>query len=100
MKVMLIQSPYTILDTELKSCHPPLGLAYIAASLKDRHEIRVLDAIVEGFYSERPEVNGYTTYGLSFEDIKEEIKAFNPDAVGISCLFSAQAENVQRNLKI
>ena len=93
---MLIQPPYIILDTEAKSCHPPLGLAYIAASLKDRHEIKVLDAIAEGFYSERPEANGYTTYGLSFESIREEIKAFNPDAVGVSCLFSTQAKNVHR----
>ncbi|MBL7197028.1 MAG: cobalamin-dependent protein [Candidatus Omnitrophica bacterium] len=96
MHVLLVQPPYTILDTEAKSCHPPLGLAYIAASLKDRHEIRVLDAIAEGFYSERPEANGYTTYGLSFEELKEKIKVFNPDVIGISCLFSAQVKNVHK----
>lgn len=96
MKVMLIQPPYTILDTELKSCHPPLGLAYIAASLRGRHELKVLDALAEGFNCEKAEEKGYITYGLGFEDIKGKIKAFAPDMVCISCLFSAQAKNVYK----
>ncbi|MFC1699005.1 B12-binding domain-containing radical SAM protein [Candidatus Omnitrophota bacterium] len=97
MKVMLIQPPYTILDTEFKSCHPPLGLAYLAAALRERHELKVLDALAEGFDRERAgEEKGYLTYGLSYEEIREEIRAFNPEVIGVSSLFSAQARNVHR----
>jgi radical SAM superfamily enzyme YgiQ (UPF0313 family) len=50
---------------------PPLGLLYVATTVKERssHEVRVIDAQAEG---------------LSFEDVRDRAVAFRPDVVGIS----------------
>ncbi|MFX0102785.1 MAG: B12-binding domain-containing radical SAM protein [Candidatus Hodarchaeota archaeon] len=48
---------------------PPLGLAYLAAMIKDKHEIIVIDAAAEN---------------LKFERIFKKIEDFNPEIVGIT----------------
>lgn len=100
MKVLLIQPPFTILRTETKKCHPPLGLAYLAGSLKDSFEVKVLDALVEGYDKNKLLSKEYLRYGLAFEDIEQKIREFSPDVVGVSCLFSSQIENVYEVFKI
>jgi hypothetical protein len=52
MRVLLIQPPFTIFRTESKKCHPPLGLAYLAAVLKENHDVAVLDSLAEGYEKE------------------------------------------------
>lgn len=94
MRVLLIQPPFTIFKTESKKCHPPLGLAYLSGILKDEYEIKILDALAEGYDREEYIDNKYMRYGLSFEDIRKKILHFSPDVIGISCLFSAQSKNV------
>lgn len=94
MKVLLIQPPFTILKSETKKCHPPLGLAYLSGILKDDCEIGILDALADGYDREEYIDSKYLRYGLSFEDIRKKILNFSPDIVGISCLFSAQSKNV------
>ncbi len=96
MKVLLIQPPFTIFRTEPKKCHPPLGLAYLAAVLKESHEVMVLDALAEGYENEKIIDKEFMRYGLSFEDIKKRIATYAPDAVCISCLFSSQSINVYK----
>lgn len=100
MKVLLVQPPFSILRTESKKCHPPLGLAYLAAALKDNFEVKILDTLVEGYDRDEYLNNGYLRYGLSFGDIEKKILEFSPDVVGVSCLFSAQIENVYRICQI
>ncbi|MBD3263822.1 MAG: radical SAM protein [Candidatus Omnitrophica bacterium] len=63
-KVLLIRP-----NSVLKQMIPPLGLAYLAASLKDSYEVKVIDALLSR--SGSPEV-------------KEEIFKFRPDFVGIT----------------
>jgi len=94
MKLLLIQPPFTIFKTETKTCHPPLGLAYLAAVLKERHDIFVLDALAEGYEKEEVVDKNFLRFGLSAEDIKRRIEQIMPDVVGVSCLFSSQSENV------
>jgi magnesium-protoporphyrin IX monomethyl ester (oxidative) cyclase len=96
MKVLLIQPPFTIFRTESKKCHPPLGLAYLAAVLKDDFEVKVLDALAEGYNNEEYVNSLHLRYGLSFVDIKKKIIDFSPDIICVSCLFSAQVENVHK----
>ena len=100
MKILLIQPPFTILRTENKKCHPLLGLAYLAGSLKDSFEVKVLDSIAEGYDRIEYLNKEYLRYGLAFEDIEQKIREFSPDAVGVSCLFSSQIENVYEVFKI
>ena len=100
MKVLLIQPPFTILKTETKKCHPPLGLAYLAAALKDNFEVKVLDAVAEGYLRNEYLSKEYFRYGLSFEEIEKRILEFSPHTVGVSCLFSSQIENVLKIFQI
>ncbi len=95
-KVLLIQPPCSISKSYTKEIQPPLGLAYIAAVLEKHYEVKILDAAVEGWHTEIPEGKGCFRYGLSFDAIKESISDFNPDVVGISCLFSMQAHNAHK----
>lgn len=100
MKILLIQPPFTILRTENKKCHPPLGLAYLASSLKDSFEVKVLDALAVGYDRNEFLDREYLRYGMTFEDIGKKIREFSPDAVGVSCLFSNQIKNVYEVFKI
>ena len=100
MKVLLIQPPFTILKTEIKKCHPPLGIAYLAAVLKEKHDITILDALAEGYYKNEFLNKEFIRYGLPFRDIKRIIERLKPDVVGVSCLFSAQSKNVHKICRI
>ncbi|MFH1061442.1 MAG: cobalamin-dependent protein [Candidatus Omnitrophota bacterium] len=89
-KVMLIFPPVVFSPESPKQIMPPLGIAYLAAYLRDDYEVRLLDAAVEGYNQERRLANGLFCYGLSFSQIKKQIIDFQPDFVGISCLYSSQ----------
>lgn len=96
MKVMLIQPPFTVFKTEVKTCQPPLGLAYLSSVLKKDRDVLILDALAEGYKDEMAVDKEFIRYGLLSEEIKKRIAYFSPDVVGISCLFSAQSQNVLR----
>lgn len=89
MKILFIRPPYT----DVKSVGPiriglPLGALSIAASIEQKgHEVRFFDSLV--YDDKNPDKNHY---GASFERIKEYIKDFNPDIVGITNLSSTQLE--------
>lgn len=100
MKVLLIQPPFTIYKSESRKCHPPLGLAYIAGALKDSYDVTILDSIAEGYENIDKINRDCLQYGLSFEEIKKRIASNLPDIVGVSCLFSAQADNVYKVCRI
>jgi len=91
---MLIYPPVTFSPQSMKQCHPPLGLAYIAAVLREEAELCVLDAAVEGWRREERAGGELLRYGLSFDEIEKRIREFKPDLVGMSCIFSSQFRNV------
>ncbi|MFH1398345.1 MAG: radical SAM protein [Candidatus Omnitrophota bacterium] len=95
-KIMLIVPAATISSEYSKEIQPPLGLAYIAACLEKDYQVKILDAACEGWYEERKETNGFLTYGLDYTQISKRIQDFNPDVVGVSCLFSMQHKNAHR----
>lgn len=91
-RVLLIQPPMTSqtdLSSEPKGIHPPIGLAYIAAVLEKDYQVRILDAVAEGYETEVSLERNLIRYGLSSEKIAESVKTFEPDVVGISNLFSS-----------
>jgi len=79
MKVLLVAPPGTEtiksdlihLIHEERGINPPIGLLYVATSIKENsnHKVEVLDASVDK---------------LSLKQIGEEIKKFNPDIVGMT----------------
>ncbi len=104
-KVMLINPPGKITVTEhgsreRKLAVPPLGLAYLAAQLRSHQmEVSVLDVLIEGYENEWSSDN-VILYGLSEDDIRARIRAFNPDMIGVSCLFSNRGKEALRLCEI
>jgi magnesium-protoporphyrin IX monomethyl ester (oxidative) cyclase len=88
-RILLVRPPLTIESDETKSLVCPLGLGYLAAVLEKDYEIKILDCLAEGFNNDRKE-GRFLTYGLNLGDVRERIRDFGPDIVGVSCLFSMQ----------
>ena len=105
-KILLIDPPMTrskdfSTDKLRIGILPPLGLAYIAAVLEqEKYSIKILDCTAEG-YSDKPvEIKNKIRYGLGDGAIKSAIQKFQPDLVGISCLFSNKADDMHNVCKI
>ncbi|MFH1623581.1 MAG: radical SAM protein [Pseudomonadota bacterium] len=96
LKALLIFPPMTIFKgRELKKSCPPLGLAYIAAYLRENgYSVTILDTVAEGFNTEELLPEGCLRYGLNEASIKERIRDIQPDVVGVSCLFSFLEESM------
>lgn len=81
----------------------PLGLAYIAAVLEGKGiEVRILDCIAEGQLDGQPYQESFIRYGFGDMTIYAAIEMYNPQLVGVSCLFSNKswdAHNVCRIAK-
>ncbi|MBT4702826.1 MAG: B12-binding domain-containing radical SAM protein [Rhodospirillaceae bacterium] len=106
-KIMLISPPGKITVTdegsrERKLAVPPLGPASLAASLLQHgYEVDILDVMMEGYENEQSNGN-QILYGLSDDDVRKRIADFNPDMIGVSCLFSnrgLEAQNLCRLAK-
>lgn len=96
-RVMLIFPPATLFRGDLPRCTYPLGLGYIASVLEmNGYTVRILDCLVEG-YEQQTALDGdaeFVTYGLRSDQIAAEIQSFGPDVVGVSSIFSNQADVV------
>jgi anaerobic magnesium-protoporphyrin IX monomethyl ester cyclase len=108
MKILLIQPPIRdFYQTSIRT--QPIGLAYLAASLKTHgHEVEILDCQTEkkksipippelsylkGFYpfhdrSPFKLYTGYYHFGMEWEEIGQKIKDSKADAFGISSPFT------------
>lgn len=88
MKIVLINPPQLYAKTLILGVTPPLGLLYLASSLKQAgHEPVIIDSIVEAVTNIYQISGGIAGRGLSFNDIISRI----PDdagLIGISNLFS------------
>ncbi len=87
-KVMLIFPPLRMSTVGDKIVCPPMGLAYLASMIRDRYEVKILDATALGREQERSVSWNFFEYGLSVDQIVAEVEKFAPQVVGISCLFS------------
>ncbi|MBU0957638.1 MAG: B12-binding domain-containing radical SAM protein [Nanoarchaeota archaeon] len=99
-KIMLMTPRYTLFKKDVRRCVTPLGLAYLGAFLeRNDYEVKIVDIANEG-HDNINEHGDLVTYGLSDEEVKKIIKEFNPDIVGVSCIFSTQAKNVEHTLNL
>jgi len=101
-KIILIQPPAFVLkDKSDMNPNVPLGLAYIAAVLERKgYEVRLLDAFIEGLENEEEVDNERVLLGLTPSQIRQEIKDFSPQVVGVSSLFTMQRKNAHAVCKI
>lgn len=91
MKILLVQPASNIMKNrkEGKPALPPLNLMYIAGTLRKELpdvEIKILDVMSEGYFTETEFKKDYIRYGLTSDQIKDKIKEFNPDIIGVSCM--------------
>lgn len=77
----------------------PLGVAYLAAALRDRYDVRVMDASILGADQVRVDPPNFEIRGLSPEDVEARIEEFDPDVLGVSCIFSPQYPVVQETIR-
>lgn len=68
----------------------PLGITYLGAVLRDRVEVALLDATVEGMDQIRLDPPDFEVRGLAPEEVQRRVEAFAPDVLGVSCVFSPQ----------
>lgn len=107
MKVLLVQPPVEdFYDTSIRTY--PLGLAYIAAGIKDVCDVSILDCRtgykgratkndfpeLDPFYRDDRRTpfslfTRYSRYGMQKDEICEAMKKEAPDVVGISSSFAA-----------
>ena len=104
-KVMLInpQGKITLTEhgsRERKLAVPPLGLAYLGAQLRRfDFEVDILDTLIEGYEHEET-FESTILYGLPEDKIRDRIRVFNPDMIGVSCLFSNRGREALRLCQI
>lgn len=95
MNVLLIRPPVKLSDSGgfYITVAPPLGVGYIASFVRERgFDVWVLDAYGEGWGNRVRVDECFTRVGLSDDDIRERVRAVNPDVVGITNLFTNQVE--------
>jgi magnesium-protoporphyrin IX monomethyl ester (oxidative) cyclase len=83
-----------------KQCVVPSGIAALAAYIRGEYEVLLLDCIVEGYHQWRDRGQMLVEYGLDDASVAARIAAYNPDVIGVSCLFSSQFGAVRRLTKI
>jgi len=88
-RVFLLFPPVRLYKETIKLVFPPLGVSYIASVIRDEVEVQIMDALAEGFYNEQELDNDFLIYGSTYEEILRRIEEFQPQLVGISCLFSS-----------
>ncbi len=77
----------------------PLGLLYLASAIRKKHEVRVLDCLMDDktrIYRK----GGVLHHGLAWAHIKRHIEDFDPDAIGLTILFTAQENAADKILKM
>ena len=63
---------------------PPLGLGYLASSVRHSHNVRILDCVKEG---------------MDLKDFKDHVEKNIPDVIGFT-VFSCDLESVKKSIKI
>jgi len=99
-RVLLIFPPMIDHAYLEKHCVVPSGIAALAAWVRPDYEVKLLDCIVEGYHQVRNRGQMLVEYGLDDDSVRRQIVEFNPDVVGVSCLFSSQFGAVRRFTKI
>jgi anaerobic magnesium-protoporphyrin IX monomethyl ester cyclase len=91
-KVLLVIPPsYTFKSYKDINPLPPIGLGYLASILESLDiEVKILDCLVRGWDQVKEVDEKIVRVGLAEEQIREQVRVFDPDLVGLSCPFSRQ----------
>ncbi|MFA6217278.1 MAG: cobalamin-dependent protein [Candidatus Omnitrophota bacterium] len=91
-KVLLFNPPaITFKDRIDINPMPPLGLGYLAAVLEKKGiEVKIIDALIEGWDTRVSVSEDSIRIGLPFETIEAITSDYKPDIVGVNNLFTKQ----------
>ncbi len=89
MRIQLIRPPYDTFNNTIPiRVGLPLGALYVASVLEQRgYDVGVFDSLL---YSD----GSHSHFGASWDRIKNEIKKFSPEVIGITNQFTQQIGNV------
>jgi len=102
-KILLIFPPaYSLQHPRDISPLPPLGIGLLAALCEKRgFQVDILDALIQGWENETPTANpDVVRVGLTDAQIKKAVQEYDPDLVGVSCMFSVQHKIYPRILSV
>lgn len=109
-KILLVQPPKPLLykadgSKEGRQTLFPLGFLYLAVCAKrEGYDVQILDIACEGFdneeFVEKTDCGDIYRFGLSDEEVVRRVRAYDPDIVGISCLFSSSADEAHKTAKL
>jgi len=94
-RVMLISPPLVDIRYVETNLVPPLGIAYLGAFVRDRVEVKLLDALVEGADHRVRVTDQMDLVGMSYDEIIARVREYQPELVGLSCVFSNQFASVK-----
>ncbi len=97
--VLLLQAPLTLKPEDVSTfgLFPPLGLAYLAATLeKSGIPVCIADLLAEGVNRQTHLPNGNIRIGLTDEEIRARLRSLQPLVVGITHNFTSFAEDCLR----
>jgi len=89
-RVLLVYPPVVNSAISNNILELPLGIASLAAFVRDKVEVQCLDAAEQGYRNVETVGKGLVRFGLSVDDILKRVEEARPDLVGFSCLFSSQ----------
>ncbi|MFQ5479854.1 MAG: B12-binding domain-containing radical SAM protein [Thermodesulfobacteriota bacterium] len=88
-RILLLQPNMKIATSGQRIVYPPMGIMYLASVLEaEGYTVAILDCQTEGLDRDAPLTEGYVDVGIPMDEVRERIKKFSPDLVGISCNFS------------
>ena len=96
-KVILVLPPMCLSEGAVKRAVPPLGLCYIAASLRQRgFAVTILDCIAASIDETEQVAPGVWRFGMSEERFRDYLRTRDFDVVGFSMIYSSDLPNLYR----
>jgi len=87
-RVFLLFPPVRLARETMKVASSPLGVSYLAAVIRNEAEVQIMDAVAESDYKKKLDPV-FTWYGSPLSEIQARMERFQPDLVGVSCIFSS-----------
>jgi len=92
--VLLINPPLTVRADAPRIVYPPLGLCYLAATLRmGNYDVSLLDCVMEGDMRETPVGPHHVRIGLTAEEIENRVAFYAPTLAAVTCTAADQAAN-------
>lgn len=97
MRILLVRTFYSLEKYYFpRYIDEPLALEYLAAYIKDQHQVKIFDALLEGWNQYREVVDDPDRLyqGADLEQLAKTINEFKPEVIGINWFFSSQNDAV------